>query len=156
LSFAEKMMGWDMLNYLPDDILTKVDRACMSVSLEGRIPMLDHRVVEFACRTPLHLKVRNGQRKWLLRQVLYRYVPCELIERPKKGFSVPIRQWLVGPLRDWAEALLDVHHLQQEGVFNVDIVCRAWRDCLAGHGNQHHVLWHVLMFQAWQEAMGKP
>lgn len=156
LSFAEKMMGWDMLNYLPDDILTKVDRACMSVSLEGRIPMLDHRVVEFACRTPLHLKVRNGQRKWLLRQVLYRYVPCELIERPKKGFSVPIRQWLVGPLRDWAEALLDVRHLQQEGVFNVDIVRRAWRDCLAGHGNQHHVLWHVLMFQAWQEAMGKP
>lgn len=149
-SFSEKMTGWDMLNYLPDDILTKVDRACMGVGLESRVPLLDHRVVEFACHLPMQFKVRQAQRKWVLRQVLYRHVPQALIERPKKGFSAPVRQWLCGPLRDWVETLLDAQRLRQEGVFHVGNVRRAWRDCLAGQGSQHHLLWHVVVFQAWR------
>lgn len=147
--FVHQMMALDMLSYLPDDILCKVDRAGMGVSLETRIPMLDHRVVEFAWSLPLAYKVRGGVGKWPLREVLLRHVPRELIERPKMGFGIPLHEWLRGPLRSWAEELLDEFRLDNEGYFYSKPIREKWVEHLNGRRNWAHQLWPILMFQAW-------
>jgi len=143
------MMALDLLTYLPDDILTKVDRAAMGVSLETRVPFLDHKVVEFALRLPLKYKLRNNQTKWLARQVLYKFVPMELIERPKSGFAIPIGSWLKSSLKDWAENLLDEKTMRDQGLLNVDSIRERWTQHLAGTHNWEHFLWNILMFQSW-------
>ena len=144
-------MALDLLTYLPNDILVKVDRAAMAVSLETRIPFLDHRIVEFAWTLPQSVKIRNGELKWPLNQILYRYLPKELIERPKMGFGIPVHDWLRGPLKKWAEELLDEARLKEEGIFNPKPIRKIWASHLTGHRNWGHYLWNVLVFQLWLE-----
>ena len=153
--FSERMMFSDQVGYLTDDILCKLDRAAMANSLETRVPFLDHRIAEFAWALPPNMKIRNGQGKWLLRQVLYRYVPKHLIERAKQGFGVPIDSWLRGPLRNWAEDLLDESRLKREGYFDSGQVRQKWKEHLSGRRNWQHWLWNILMFQAWHENWNK-
>lgn len=145
----ESMMLVDSLTYLPDDILAKVDRASMAVSLESRIPLLDHRIVRFAQQLPLKWKIRDGQTKWCLRQILDNYVPRTLIERPKKGFGVPLAAWLRGPLKSWAESLLTVGALNTQGYLNTELVQQMWKQHQSGIADWHFQLWNILMFQQW-------
>jgi len=150
----ERMQFLDLVTYLPDDILTKVDRASMAVALEARVPLIDHRVIEFAWRIPRDKLIRDGITKWPLRQVLYRHVPRELIERPKMGFAVPLGDWLRGPLRDWAETLLDETRLRDAGMLDARLIRKTWDDHLSGRANHQYRLWNVLMFEAWRERWG--
>jgi len=147
---ALRMMYCDAVSYLPDDILCKVDRASMSVSLETHAPYLDHRVAELAARLPLSMKIKGSTGKEILRKLLYREAPRELFERPKSGFSIPVGEWIRGPLRDWAEDLLDPRAMRTEGWFDPDAVGRRWKDHLAGTADSTPALWAILMFQAWQ------
>ncbi len=150
-NFEQQAMYLDTLTYLPNDILVKLDRATMAVSLEGRLPYLDHRIVEFAWSLPQTMKVRLNEGKWILRQVLYRYVPRQLVERPKMGFGIPLDSWLRGHMRDWADALLDPRRLRQEGFFNPEAIRQKWNDHVSGRGAWQYHLWDILMFQLWLE-----
>jgi len=150
-NFTESMAYLDSVTYLPDDILTKVDRSAMSCSLETRVPLLDYRIVEFAAQLPLSMKIHQGSGKWILKELLDRYVPRNLIERPKSGFGVPIGEWLKDPLRDWAEDLLSEDRIKSEGYFDAKEVRRVWAQHTSGRKNQQYQLWSVLMFQAWLE-----
>ena len=149
LGFAEHMMYWDTLSYLNGDILTKVDRASMAVGLEARAPLLDQRIYDYVWRLPFDCKIRDGKGKWLLRQVLNRYVPDDLFERPKQGFSVPVADWLRGDLKDWAADLLDESTLRAQGFLDYRQIISLWHEHLKGRGNHAQKLWSVLMFQSW-------
>ena len=144
-------MMFDTLSILPDNMLCKVDRAAMGASLETRVPFLDHRVFELAWRLPLEFKIHQGQGKWLLRQLLYKYVPETLVNRPKQGFNVPLASWLRGDLRTWAEDLLDLKRMQQQGYLQAELVQQEWQSFLKGAANQQR-LWCILMFQAWLDS----
>jgi len=156
LSITEQIMYIDAASYLPDDIFVKVDRASMAVSLEARAPFVDHRVVEFAWSLPLPMKIRKKQGKWILREVLKKYIPVSMFERPKSGFAVPLSDWLRGPLRSWAEELLKEDRLQREGYLDPKMVRSRWTQVLQGKGNWHFQIWNVLMFQAWLEVNSRP
>ncbi len=151
----EAMMWRDSVDYLPGDILCKVDRASMANGLETRAPLLDPRIAAFAWRAPPSMKLRGAQTKWLLRQVLDRYVPKALIDRPKLGFSVPLHDWLTGPLRGWAGDLLDPGLIARQGVLNAGAASRVWRRYLAGDSSADHKVWSLLMFQSWMAARGR-
>lgn len=155
LGFAERMMYGDALSYLPNDVLTKLDRASMAASLEARAPLLDHRLFEYVWSLPLEMKIRTGPKgiesKWLLRKILQQYLPAGLYERPKQGFAVPIGTWLRGPLKDWAQAQLDETRLEQEGYLDAGAVRSLWQAHLEGKGRHESQLWTVLMFQSWLE-----
>lgn len=151
LNFAESMMYWDTLSYLNGDILTKVDRASMAVSLEARAPLLDKRIFDYVWRLPMDVKIRDGKGKWLLRQVLKNHVPDDLFDRPKQGFSVPIADWLRGDLKDWADDLLNENRLRKQGLLNYPVIRTLWDEHQKGRGNHAQKLWTVLMFQAWYQ-----
>lgn len=155
LKLFDQMIYQDMQTYLPDDILTKVDRASMATSLEARAPFLSHKLIEFALQIPYQFKVRGSLGKWILRETLYRHVPKELLERPKQGFGVPINEWLRGPLKDWAESLLNESRLTQEGYFNAKLVRTAWEDFCNGRIGREQHLWCILMFQSWLDCQRK-
>ena len=151
VSYTERMMARDLVEYLPDDILVKVDRASMGVSLEARVPVLDHRVVEFAWRLPLSLKIRGGESKWILRQVLARHLPLAMVDRAKMGFDLPVGSWLAGPLREWCESLLDRAALEEHGLFDTGVVEQIWQEHRTGRRGWHDQIWPLLMFQAWRQ-----
>ncbi len=150
----ERMQFLDLVTYLPDDILTKVDRASMAVALEARVPLIDHRVVDFAWRLPRAAKLRGGVSKWLLRQVLDRHVPKAMIDRPKMGFGIPLAEWLRGPLKDWAEHLLGEQRLCEVGLVDAARVRQVWAAHLSGQRNHEYMLWNVLMLESWRERWG--
>ena len=149
LDGQQQMMLLDSMTYLPDDILVKTDRAAMATSLETRAPFLNHKLLEYAWQIPQPLKLKKTQSKWILRQILYKYIPKKLVERPKVGFGVPIDSWLRGPLKDWAQALLDKTKLRNEGFFNPDSINIKWTEHLSGKKNLQHEIWSILMFQEW-------
>jgi asparagine synthase (glutamine-hydrolysing) len=156
VSLLSGMMYADGVSYLPDDILTKVDRASMGVSLETRVPMLDHNVVEFAWRLPLHMKVRGREAKWLLKQLLRKYIPATLIDRPKMGFGVPVNEWILGPLRDWAEDLVSEDRLRRDGLLNARLVRELWSRHVSHPAAEGDSMWQLLMLQSWLSTRGAP
>jgi asparagine synthase (glutamine-hydrolysing) len=145
----DKMMFNDLLTYLPDDILCKVDRAGMSVSLESRIPFLDHNVFAFSSSLPLSFKINKGTSKWILREILKKYIPENLINRPKMGFGIPLEAWLRGPLKEWADDLLDEKAIKESGILTPKVVRHKWEEHISGKRNWNYQLWSILMFQAW-------
>ena len=151
LDDRENMMFLDTISYLPDDILTKVDRSSMAVSLESRTPFLNHSLVELSQRIPIELKIKDGKGKWILRNILNDFIPANFIDKPKTGFGIPIAEWLRGPLKEWAEALIDSSRLKHDGYFNAELVTNMWDKHLNKSRNYGHHLWSILMFQAWLE-----
>lgn len=147
--YISRMMYFDLMSYLPDGVMVKVDRASMAASLEAREPLLDYRLVEFAWSLPLSMKLNGTTTKWALRQILYRYVPQQMVERPKMGFGVPVDSWLRGPLRDWAEDLLSEQMLLRFGLLQPKPIRQKWEEHLQGRHNWQYHLWDVLMLQAW-------